>query len=361
MPAASQVGATGESRHPLVSVVVPLYNGGAYIAETLTSIALQAIDRVEVIVVDDGSDDDGPDLVRAHPVGARLVEQSHLGVAVARNRGLALARGGWVAFVDQDDLWHPTHLARAVGWLDAHSGERIVFLRETTFAVGDETDRLRSMDEAVAGWATVLVGRERTLEELVESADVSGSDELEIHDLRALLRGPISATTSFVADPELLRLAGGFAPHALAMDDYWMLVNVARLQPVTQVDQPTVFYRVHVGATSRTTRLGLPFLSSAVALRLGGGLIGVDEGLAGGIEGKLHRHLFRELLAAPGYADARFRGAVGHLAAILWPPDGRRRERRRALLAARLPWLRRATRSVRTRLAAGTRQRVTSQ
>lgn len=335
-----------EPREPLVTVIVPLYNGAPYIAETLASIRRQTLGDIEVIVVDDGSDDDGCDLVRAHPVGAKLVEQSHLGVAVARNRGLALARGRWVTFLDQDDLWHPGHLQRAIGWLDAHPDERIVFLRETTFAVADETDRLRSMDEAVAEWASIAVGREHTLDELVQGADVTGSGDVEVHDLRALLRGPVSTTTSFIADPELLRLAGGFAPHALAMDDYWMLVNVARLHPITQLDQPTVFYRVHVGATSRTTRLGLPFLSSAVALRLGGGLIGVEEGLAGRLDGKLHRHLFRELLRAREYEDPRFRDAVAHLAAMLWPPDGRRRERRRAMIARRLPWLRRAVSSL---------------
>lgn len=359
--ATSDASAARQLRHPLVSVVVPLFNGAAHVAETLTSIQRQTLDGVEVIVVDDGSDDGGADLVREHPVGATFVAQSHLGVAVARNRGLALARGGWVAFLDQDDLWHPTHLERAVGWLDAHPGERIVFAREITFAVADETDRLRTMDEQVAGWATLIVGRERTLDELIDAADVRGSEATEVHDLRALLRGPVSTTTSFVADPELLRLAGGFAPHALAMDDYWMLVNVARLQSIPQTDQPTTFYRVHVGATSRTTRLGLPFLSSAVALRLGGGLIGVDEGLGGALDGKLHRHLFRELLAAPEYSDARFRHAVDHLAGVLWPPGGRRRERRRALIAMRLPWLRRAVRALRNGGAPGAGGRDGSQ
>lgn len=337
------------ARHPLVSVVVPLYDGAAYIAETLTSIQQQTLTDVEVIVVDDGSGDTGPEIVRAHPVGAVLVEQSHLGVAVARNRGLALARGTWIAFLDQDDLWHPSHLERAVRWLEGDPEARIVFAREHAFSVADETDRLQTMDRAVGEWASLRVGRERTLDELVETADASGSGATEVHDLRALLRGPISVTTSFVADPELLRLAGGFAPHALAMDDYWMLVNVARLQAIPQVDQPTVFYRVHVGATSRTTRLGLPFLSSAVALRLGGGLVGLDEGVAGGLDGKLHRHLLLELLASPDYADPRIRRAIGHLASLLWPPDGRRRERRRAAIGMRLPWLRRAVRSMRAR------------
>jgi hypothetical protein len=337
----------GGSEKPIVTVVIPLYNGAAYIAETLTSIERQTLSNLEVIVIDDGSDDAGPAAVRAHPVGAVLIEQSHLGVAVARNRGLASARGRWIAFLDQDDLWHPSHLERAVRWLEEHDGARIVFAREHAFSVVDESERLHHMDRAVGEWASLLVGRDRTLDELVASADVSGSDTTEVHDLHALLRGPISVTTSFVADPMLLRLTGGFAPHALAMDDYWMLVNVARLQAIRQLDQPTVFYRVHVGATSRTTRLGLPFLSSAVALRFGGGLIGLDEGVAGGLDGKLHRHLLLELLASPDYADPRFRRAVGHLASLLWPPDGRRRERRRAAVGARLPWLRRAVRSMR--------------
>ena len=340
---------------PLATIVIPLFNGAAYIEETLTSIERQTLGDFEVIVVDDGSTDDGPRLARSHPLGVMLVEQAHLGVAVARNRGLALAQGQWIAFLDQDDLWHPSHLERAVRWLEAHPDERILMVGEFAFGAVDETDRLRAMDENVGGWASLLVGRDGTLDQLVASADVMGSDTTEVHDLRALLAGPISVTTSFVADPGLLRLAGGFAPHALAMDDYWMLVNVARLQPIPRVDQPTVFYRVHVRATSRTTRLGLPFLSSAVALRLGGGLVDIEEGLLGGLDGKLHRHLFLELLGSPEYADARFRRAVGHLAALLWPPHGRRHQRRRAQIAARLPWLREAVRALRRRAGGAVR------
>jgi hypothetical protein len=330
-----------------VSVVVPLYNGARYIAETLTAIQSQTHAPLEVIVVDDGSADDGIDIVRAHPVGARVLEQANLGVAVARNRGMSEASGDWVAFVDQDDLWHPSHLERTLGWLRLHPGERIVFAREIAFSVADEKDRLTDLDALAGGWASILAPREGTLAHLVAHADVTGSDAVERHDVRAMLRGPISDTTSFVADPTLLQAAGGFAPHALAMDDYWLLVNVARLHGIPHLDQPTVFYRVHVSATSRTTKLGLPFLSSAIALRLGGGLIGAEEGLRGGLDGKLHRHLLTELLSAPELRTASYRRAVGHLAALLWPPHGRRRQRARALAAQRLPWLRSAARRLR--------------
>jgi hypothetical protein len=226
-------------------------------------------------------------------------------------------------------------------WLGEHRDARIVFLREVAFSTLEEGDRLRAMDELAGSWASIRVPAAGALTALVEGVDATGSADVEVNDVRAMLRGPISMTTSFVADPALLRLAGGFAPHAPAMDDYWLLVNVARLVPIPQVDQPTVFYRVHTGATSRSTRLGLPFLSSAVALRLGGGLIPVAEGLAGHhLDGDLHLHLLHELLAAPDYRDRRFRGAVDDLARLLWPPSGRRRKRIRAQVAARSPWLR---------------------
>jgi hypothetical protein len=333
-----------------VSVVVPLFNGAEHIAETLTSIHRQTLPASQVIVIDDGSTDDGAEIARAHPLGATVVSQPNSGVAVARNHGLSLVAGEWVAFLDQDDLWHPEHLQRSLSWLDEHPDVRIAFVREIAFSTTDESDRLREMDELAGGWASIRVPRENALGALVDGVhgvDVCGKGDVEVNDVRAMLRGPVSMTTSFVADPALLRLAGGFAPHAPAMDDYWLLVNVARLAPIRHLPQSTVFYRVHTGATSRTTRLGLPFLSSAVALRLGGGLIPVGEGIRGGLDGKLHRHLFHELLAASEYRDRRFRGAVDALARLLWPPSGRRRRRLRAHAAARLPWLRSVSRRLR--------------
>lgn len=335
-----------------VSVVVPLFNGAEHIAETLTSIHRQTLPASQVIVVDDGSTDDGARIARAHPVGATVVSQSNSGVAVARNHGLSLVTGDWVAFLDQDDLWHPEHLQRSLSWLDEHPDVRIVFVREIAFSTIDESDRLRAMDELAGGWASIRVPRENALAALVDGAEVTAKGDVEVNDVRAMLRGPVSMTTSFVSDPALLRLAGGFAPHAPAMDDYWMLVNVARLAPIRHLPQSTVFYRVHTGATSRTTRLGLPFLSSAVALRLGGGLIPVEEGIRGGLDGKLHRHLFRELISAPPYRDPSYRRAVDELARLLWPPTGWRRERIRAHLAARLPWLRTVRQRLRRRAAA---------
>src|SRR4051812_23148512 len=86
------------SRARAVTVVVPTYNGAAYIEETLESLRQQTTDDFEVVVVDDGSEDGTQARVAAHRVGARLIQQPHLGVAVACNRGLAEARGTWITF-----------------------------------------------------------------------------------------------------------------------------------------------------------------------------------------------------------------------------------------------------------------------
>lgn len=333
-----------------ITVVIPLFNGARYIAETLTSVQQQSRQPAEVVVVDDGSSDEGPRIVRDHPVGARLVRQSHLGVAVARNRGLAEVRTRWVTFLDQDDLWHPSRLERVMDWLNSHPEQRILATTEDAFSTVEEVDGLMAADPLVGAWATYRVAASTAYRSLVEQARTDGTDVVEYFDHRDLLRGPITKTTSFVAEADLLRLAGGFAPHALAMDDYWLLVNAARLQPIARIEQPTVFYRVHLGATSRSTRLALPFLSSAVALRLGGGIVSVDEGIRHGMTGQLHEHLVDELLRSAEFRDRAVRVAVRHLAALLWG-DGRRREQARANVRMLAPWLVPAVRRIRARAA----------
>lgn len=319
-----------------VTVVIPTYNGAACIDETLESLRQQKTDGFEVVVVDDGSNDGTQAKVAVHPVGARLIEQPHLGVAVARNRGLAEAQGRWITFLDQDDLWHPTRLGKLLDWLSEHPLERLVATTEMAFSTLDETDLLSATDPLVGQWADLRVPRADAYQQLCVLADVSGSDAIETFNHRALLKGPITVTTSFIADPMVLRLAGGFAPHASAHDDYCLLVNAARLTRVTRIDQPTIFYRVHLGATSRSTRLALPFLASGVALRFGGGLVPAEEALQRGTTGDLHRHLLDEVMRSEEYADPRVRRATGHLAELLFERGGKY-QRTRALLRLRAP------------------------
>ncbi|MGD1948926.1 MAG: glycosyltransferase family 2 protein [Leptolyngbyaceae cyanobacterium] len=105
-----------------VSVVVPLYNKAAYIEQTLNSILGQTHSPHEIIVVNDGSTDDGPDLVKAtEDKRIRLISQDNQGPGSARNRGLREANAAYVAFLDADDEWLPNFLATTLNHLRQHS------------------------------------------------------------------------------------------------------------------------------------------------------------------------------------------------------------------------------------------------
>jgi len=97
---------------PLISCNVPVYNGERYLKEALDSILVQTYRPLEIIVVDDGSTDGTAEVVAGYNEGVRYVWQPNSGPAAARNRGLSLVQGEFVAFLDADDLWHPEKLER---------------------------------------------------------------------------------------------------------------------------------------------------------------------------------------------------------------------------------------------------------
>ena len=104
---------------PLASVVVPSHNRARLLKRTLRSILAQQLVDLEVIVVDDGSIDDTAAVAAA--AGRRVIVRRNArpaGVSAARNQGIAAARGDWIAFCDDDDLWAPDKLARQLDAAD---------------------------------------------------------------------------------------------------------------------------------------------------------------------------------------------------------------------------------------------------
>src|SRR3954470_5429616 len=101
---------------PLVSIVMPVYNGALYLPDALATVSSQTLTDWELIVVDDGSIDTTPNILAAAPADdrRRVIRQANTGLAAARNRGLAEAGAPYLAFLDVDDRWHPSYLAEMV-------------------------------------------------------------------------------------------------------------------------------------------------------------------------------------------------------------------------------------------------------
>lgn len=106
------------STKPLVSVVIPVYNGGAYISDAINSVFDQDYKPLEVIVVDDGSTDNTAERVQMTGKPLKYIFQENKGTAAARNSGIKLATGKYLAFVDADDLWAEKKLNRQIEILE---------------------------------------------------------------------------------------------------------------------------------------------------------------------------------------------------------------------------------------------------
>jgi Glycosyl transferase family 2 len=116
------------SSKPTVSVVIPLYNKGKYIERALNSVIAQTHPPLEIIVVDDGSTDDGPERVlKFNDPKTILLRQDNKGPGAARNAGLAIAKGKYIAFLDADDEWYPSFIRTGISFLeDDRNGVTVV-------------------------------------------------------------------------------------------------------------------------------------------------------------------------------------------------------------------------------------------
>jgi glycosyltransferase involved in cell wall biosynthesis len=151
---------------PLVSVIIPVYNSARYLGEAVGSVLAQTYRPLEVILVDDGSTDDSAEVARSFGDAVRLYSQANGGVAAARNRGLAMAAGELLAFLDADDFWSEEKLSRQTAVLLADPSLDVVFGHVRQFHSPELADSLRQTThyaaEVMPGYhaGTMLIRRE---------------------------------------------------------------------------------------------------------------------------------------------------------------------------------------------------------
>ncbi len=225
------------SQQPLVSVVMPAYNAGAYIQQAIDSVLAQDYPAVELIVVDDGSSDDTVARVQAYGDRVKLLTQANQGSAVARNRGLEAARGEYIAFLDSDDVWLPGKLTAQVAYLERHPDVDLVYSRWQTWrpeADGHFAPPERVLGETDTGASATDAGGEIPLVP-ERSGWLYGQ----------LLFGSFLHTITVMARRRLIEAVGSFDPDLKRGQDYDYWLRASRHTEIHKLDRIHALYRLH--------------------------------------------------------------------------------------------------------------------
>ncbi len=207
---------------PLVSVIVPTRNRADMLDEALRSIFRQTYPNFEVVVVDDGSTDHTPVVIRKHGDRIRVVHRQNTGRSLARNAGIAVARGDYISFLDDDDVWLPEKLARQV----------------------DVLSEAPSVD--------VVHGQVYVLRDGQRSAILTQPPARPSRDwVEQLIWGDCVCTPSVVMfRRKTLDENGGFDPSVEPCEDWELFIRVALAGAHFRfIGEPLADYRVHEGNT----------------------------------------------------------------------------------------------------------------
>jgi glycosyltransferase involved in cell wall biosynthesis len=213
---------------PRCSVIIPTYNCRAFLSFALASVRMQELDDIEIIVVDDGSDDGTQEWLNYETLGdSRLVplQLDRKGPSHARNHALAHARGSYVALLDADDLWWPQKLNRQLAYHERHPDVAFSF-----------TDYLHvDMAGGIHGtcfeyWQARFGNSHAGGYTIVPDA------ELEI------LGANVVGTSTVVAPLKALQDANGFAAKLHSAEDWWLWLKLARSGRVACAPAVTMSY-----------------------------------------------------------------------------------------------------------------------
>lgn len=201
---------------PTVSVVIPTNRGGPYLAEAVASLRAQTVPVSEIILVDDGSPDPGlAEVARAMDVA--YIRQESSGISIARNRGVEAATGNWVAFLDDDDVWHPARIERQLDAL---------------------VDQPNAVAAYTGGWYMDSAG---TVFGQGWPARAAAST--------ALLKGtvPLPRVTTLLVRRDAYREVGGCQSQMEPAEDVHLTLRLLQRGEFAAVDQALVGYRRHSG------------------------------------------------------------------------------------------------------------------
>ena len=231
---------------PTVSIVIPTYNRAHLLPRAIDSIIAQTMKDWEIVLVDDGSTDETPDLARDYQrrLGERFVyvSQSNAGPGAARNHGIERCRGRFVTFLDSDDEYLPTKLARQVELLERAPGLGLVYC-DSAFVDLDGKRHESVFDEKTK------LARAVPYEEIAPKLCVCRGSLFDW-----LIREYFVSTISGMVRREVLGSDIRFPIDQSYAEEWLFYLRVARITPAGFVNEPLCLHHFTAGSLARTDR-----------------------------------------------------------------------------------------------------------
>lgn len=226
----------GSASSGKISIIIPTYNCERYISETIDSILSQTYKNIEVIVVDDGSNDRTAEIVSAYGEPVRLILQINSGVCTARNRGISESVGEYICLMDHDDYWFPDKLSQQVELLKENPDSGIVYSAFIRWA--------HDINGIFPAPATFDLNKYSTGTDPVFSGWIYHQFLLDCWML----------TSTAMFRSEVFRTCGVFDESLPYSEDWEMWLRISREYPFVCMNKPTTLYRQHKQQGNRVVR-----------------------------------------------------------------------------------------------------------
>lgn len=225
------------------SVIIPVFNGAAFIGRAIDSVLAQTWPAHEIIVVDDGSTDSTAEVVKAYGDRVRLLQQRNAGVSAARNTGANAASGNWLAFLDADDWFYPERLQRHADFL--HDVPKLDFLTgDYDYRRPDGTRISGSMEIHASGKA------------MLARADEKAHCVMDAAEFEPFVADHFGDTHTLSVPRATFLELGGYPTGFRVCEDVFFLVRLcARSTRIGVVCSPMAAYLIHGGSATRRNPL----------------------------------------------------------------------------------------------------------
>jgi len=213
------------SRLGVVSVIMPVYNTGKIVSETIDSVLSQTWHDFEFIIIDDGSRPETSNIIKRYSDSRiRYYYQENRGMAAARNRGIELAQGEYLAFLDHDDIWLPEKLERQIEIMQADPSVGLVYSPVVLF--NSEGERWEHPFPLISGFGFY---------------DLLAGDKIQ------------SASCVLIRRETLREIKEPFCDECKPCDDWYLWLSIAFHWKIQHTTEKLVLYRIHANNVSNHT------------------------------------------------------------------------------------------------------------